>query len=67
MELLNALTVLAVAMIIASLSISESINNLTRKVLGKANTIVMNSVFAIAGLTVIGAFIYMASKCMCNL
>ena len=67
MELLNALTVLAVAMIITSLSASELINNLTRKVLGRANTIVMNSVFAISGLTVVGAFIYMASKCMCNM
>ena len=67
MELLNALTVLAVAMIITSLSASELINNLTRKVLGRANTIVMNGVFAISGLTVVGAFIYMASKCMCNL
>lgn len=67
MEMLYGLTVLGIAMIIASLSVSESINNLTRKVLGKANTIVMNGVFAVAGLTVIGAFIYMASKCMCNL
>ncbi len=67
MEMLHALTVLAVAMIVASLSASELINNLTRKVLGRANTIVMNTVFAISGLTVVGAFIYMASKCMCNL
>lgn len=67
MEMLYGLTVLGIAMIIASLSVSESINNLTRKVLGKANTIVMNGVFAVAGLTVIGAFIYMASKCLCNL
>lgn len=67
MEMLNGLTVLAVAMIIASLSASELINGLTRKVLGKANTIVMNSVFAISGLTVVGAFVYMASKCMCNM
>ena len=67
MEMLYALTVLAVAMITASLAASELINNLTRKVLGRANTIVMNGVFAVAGLTVIGAFIYMASKCMCNL
>ena len=67
MEMLHALTVLAVAMIVASLSASELINNLTRKVLGKANTIVMNGIFAVAGLTVISAFIYMASKCMCNL
>lgn len=67
MEMLYALTVLAVAMIVASLSASELINNLTRKVLGRVNTIVMNSVFAISGLTVVGAFIYMASKCMCNM
>lgn len=67
MEMLYGLVVLGIAMIIASLSASELINSLTRKVLGKANTIVMNGVFAIAGLTVVGAFIYMASKCMCNL
>lgn len=67
MEMLHGLTVLAIAMIIASLSASELINGLTRKVLGRANTIVMNAVFAISGLTVVGAFIYMASKCMCNL
>ena len=67
MEMLYGLVVLGIAMIIASLSVSELINSLTRKVLGKANTIVMNAVFAISGLTVVGAFIYMASKCMCNL
>lgn len=67
MEILNGLTVLAVAMIITSLSASELVNNLTRKMLGRANTIVMNGVFVISGLTVVGAFIYMASKCMCNL
>lgn len=67
MEMLYGLVVLGIAMIIASLSASELINSLTRKVLGKANTIVMNAVFAISGLTVVGAFIYMASKCMCNL
>lgn len=67
MEMLHGLTVLAIAMIITNLSASELINNLTRKVLGKANTIVMNSIFTVAGLTVVCAFIYMASKCMCNL
>ena len=67
MEMLYGLVVLGIAMIIASLSASELINSLTRKVLGRANTIVMNGVFAISGLTVVGAFIYMASKCMCNL
>lgn len=67
MEMLHGLTVLAIAMIVTSLSASELINNLTRKVLGKANTIVMNSIFTTAGLTVVCAFIYMASKCMCNL
>lgn len=67
MEMLHGLVVLGIAMIITSLSVSELVNNLTRKVLGRANTIVMNGVFAISGLTVIGAFIYMASKCMCNL
>lgn len=67
MEMLYGLVILGIAMIIASLSASELINDLTRKVLGRANTIVMNAVFAISGLTVIGAFIYMASKCMCNL
>jgi hypothetical protein len=67
MEMLYGLVVLGIAMIIASLSASELINSLTRKVLGRANTIVMNAVFAISGLTVVGAFIYMASKCMCNL
>lgn len=67
MEMLHGLTVLAIAMIITSLSASDLINDLTRKVLGRANTIVMNSIFAISGLTVVSAFIYMASKCMCNL
>lgn len=67
MEMLCGLVVLGIAMIIASLSASELINSLTRKVLGKANTIVMNSIFTVAGLTVVCAFIYMASKCMCNL
>ena len=67
MEMLYGLVVLGIAMIITSLSASELINDLTRKVLGRANTIVMNAVFAISGLTVIGEFIYMASKCMCNL
>lgn len=67
MEMLYGLVVLGIAMIITSLSASELVNNLTRKVLGKANTIVMNSIFTVAGLTVVGAFIYMASKCMCNL
>lgn len=67
MEMLYGLVVLGIAMIIASLSASELINSLTRKVLGKANTIVMNSIFTVAGLTVVCAFIYMVSKCMCNL
>lgn len=67
MEMLHGLTVLAIAMIVTSLSASEPINNLTRKMLGKSNTIVMNSIFTVAGLTVVGAFIYMASKCMCNM
>ena len=67
MEMLYGLVVLGIAMIIASLSASELINSLTRKVLGKSNTIVMNSIFTVAGLTVVAAFIYMASKCMCNL
>ena len=47
MEMLHGLTVLAIAMIITSLSASELINDLTRKVLGRANTIVMNAVFAL--------------------
>lgn len=67
MEMLYGLVVLGIAMIITSLSASELVNNLTRKVLGKANTIVMNGIFTVAGLTVVGAFVYMASKCMCNL